>query len=165
MENLPPDVALERVDPFLMQATALVRDNGGTVLTISENELVASFGAPEPLEGHAALACRTALALRELALRHGDWMTGVRAALDTGIVIVSPARDRALEVRGGPVSVAHTLSQALGRHLVVATARTRASAGGFVSMEALAAPLLSEYPKNQRLFEVIEIRRGRSRWQ
>ncbi|RWD19554.1 MAG: alpha/beta fold hydrolase, partial [Mesorhizobium sp.] len=73
MENLPPDVALERVDPFLMQATALVRDNGGTVLTISENELVASFGAPEPLEGHAALACRTALALRELALRHGDW--------------------------------------------------------------------------------------------
>ncbi|TIT49008.1 MAG: alpha/beta fold hydrolase, partial [Mesorhizobium sp.] len=105
MENLPPDVALERVDPFLMQATALVRDNGGTVLTISENELVASFGAPEPLEGHAALACRTALALRELALRHGDWMTGVRAALDTGIVIVSPARDRALEVRGGPVSV------------------------------------------------------------
>ncbi|RWE60805.1 alpha/beta fold hydrolase [Mesorhizobium sp.] len=165
MENLPPDVALERVDPFLMQATALVRDNGGTVLTISENELVASFGAPEPLEGHAALACRTALALRQLALRHGDWMTGVRAALDTGVVIVSPARDGALEVRGGPVSVAHTLSQALGRDLVVATARTRASAGGFVSMEALAAPLLSEYPKNQRLFEVIEIRRGRSRWQ
>ena len=76
MESLPADVALERVDPFLMQATALVRDNGGTVLTISENELVASFGAPEPLEGHAALACRTALALRELALGHADWMTG-----------------------------------------------------------------------------------------
>ena len=63
------------------------------------------------------------------------------------------------------MSVAHTLSQALGRDLVVATARTRASAGGFVSMQALAAPLLSEYPKDQRLFEVTEIRRGRSRWQ
>ena len=165
LERLPPDVALERVDPFLMQAAALVRDNGGTVLTISENELVASFGAPEPLEGHAALACRTALALRELALTHPDWMPGVRSALDTGIVIVGPARDQASEVRGGPVSVAHTLSQALRPDLVVATARTRASAGGFVSMQALAAPLLSEYPKDQRLFEVIEIRRGRSRWQ
>ena len=69
MDDLPPEVALERVDPLLMQAAALVRDNGGTVLTISENELVASFGAPEPLEGHAALACRTALALRELGAR------------------------------------------------------------------------------------------------
>ena len=75
-----------------MQAATLVRDNGGTVLTISENELIASFGAPEPLEGHAALACRTALALRELALAHPDWMPGVRSALDTGIVIVGPAR-------------------------------------------------------------------------
>ena len=92
-------------------------------------------------------------------------MPGVRSALDTGIVIVGPARDQALEVRGGPVSVAHTLSQALRRDLVVATAKTRASAGGFVSMQALAAPLLSEYPKDQRLFEVTEIRRGRSRWQ
>ena len=141
IEDLPPEVALERVDPFLAQAAALVRENGGTVLTISENELVASFGAPEPLEGHAALACRTALGLRELALGHADSMTGVRVALDTGIVIVGPARDQAVaEVRGGPVSVAHTLSQALRRDLVVATARTRASAGGFVSMQALAAP-------------------------
>ena len=57
MESLPPDIVLERVDPFLTQAAALVRDNGGTVLTVSEDELVASFGAPEPLEGHAALAC------------------------------------------------------------------------------------------------------------
>ena len=71
-------------------------------------------------------------------------MTGVRIALDTGIVIVGPARSTsAVEVRGGPVSVAHALSQALRRDLVVATARTRASAGGFVSMQALAPPLLS----------------------
>ncbi len=62
-EDLLPEVALELVDPLLAQAAALVRENGGTVLTISENELIASFGAPEPLEGHAALACRTALGL------------------------------------------------------------------------------------------------------
>ena len=165
MESLPPDILLERVDPFLTQTTALVRDNGGTVLTVSENELVASFGAPEPLEGHAALACRTALALRELALGHAELITAFRVALDTGIVIVGRAREHATEVRGGPVSVAHALSQVLPRDLVVATARTRASAGGFVSMQALKAPVVSEHTKDQQFFKVTEIRRGRSRWQ
>ena len=92
-------------------------------------------------------------------------MTGVRIALDTGIVIVATAGDHAAQVRGGPVSVAHGLSQALGRDHVVATARTRASAGGFVSMQALAAPLQPEHCRDQQLFEVTEIRRGRSRWQ
>ena len=166
-EDLLPEVALELVDPLLAQAAALVRENGGTVLTISENELIASFGAPEPLEGHAALACRTALGLRELLVGHAS-MTGVRVALDSGVVIVSPSRDSAVgqtEVRGGPVTVAHTLSQALRRDLVVATARTRASAGGFVGMRTLAAPAMSGHPKDQRLYEVTEIKRGRSRWQ
>src|SRR5262249_3423556 len=165
MESLPPEVALERVDRFLIEAAALVRDNRGAVVAISENELVASFGAPEPLEGHAALACRTALGLRKLALGHTKSMAGTRIALDTGVVIVGSARDQATDVRGGPVSVAHALSQALERDLVVATAKTRASAGGFVSMQQLAAPLVSGFAKGQQLFEVTEIRRGRSRWQ
>jgi pimeloyl-ACP methyl ester carboxylesterase/tetratricopeptide (TPR) repeat protein len=164
-QNLPPDVALERVDPFLMQATALVHENGGTILNISENELVASFGAPEPLEGHAALACRAALALRELAHGPAEWMPKIRAGLDTGMVIVAPARNGASEVRGGPVSVAHTLSQALRPDAVVTTAKTRASAGGFVNMQPLAKALLPQYSEEQQLFEVTEIRRGRSRWQ
>ncbi len=165
MESLPLEIVLERVDPFLTQAAALVRENGGTVLTISESELVASFGAPEPLEGHAALACRTALGLRELAPSHADSITGFHVVLDTGIVIVGPARDQTVDVRGGPVSVAHALIQVLPGDLVVATARTRASAGGFVSMQPLMAPLVSEYTKAQQFFKVAEIRRGSSRWQ
>ena len=164
-DGCAPEVALERVDAMLERAAALVRENGGTVLTISENELVASFGAPEPLEGHAALACQTALGLLALGHGHADsMMTGVRIALDTGIVIVATAGDHAAQVRGGPVSVAHGLSQALGRDQVVATARTKASAGGFVSMQALAPSLQPEHSREQ-LFEVMEIRRGRSRWQ
>ena len=112
--GLPPDVALERVDPFLMQASRTCARQRGTVLTISENELVASFGAPEPLEGHAALACRTALALRELALQPCRLDDGSVLALDTGIVIFGPARDQASEVRGGPVSVAHSSARRCG---------------------------------------------------
>lgn len=159
MDALSPEVALERLDSFLANATALVRNNGGTVLSISENELMASFGAPEPLEGHAALACRTALALRELALGTEAALQSFAVALDTGTVIVGPPRDQSPDVRGGPVSGAHTLCQSMHDDVVVATSRTRSAAGGFVDMREFASPA------GQQLFEVREIRHGRSRWQ
>ena len=76
--GVAPEVALERLDPFLNEAAALMRQNGGKALTVSENELVASFGAPEPLEGHAALACRAALALSDLAHSHADSVAGIQ---------------------------------------------------------------------------------------
>ena len=60
----------------------------------------------------------------------------------------------------------HTLSQALREGLVIATARTHASAGGFVKMrEFMAPPPLSEQATNERLYEVTEVKRGRSGWQ
>ena len=165
-ESLPPEVALERVDAMLERAAALVRENGGTVLTISENELVASFGAPEPLEGHAALACRTALGLRELALGHAGFDDRRPHCPGHRHRHRRPAGDQAAEVRGGPVSVAHGLSQALRprssswrppgpRHRPAASSACR----------RWRRRCCRNTPKDQQLFEVIEIRRGRSRWQ
>jgi pimeloyl-ACP methyl ester carboxylesterase/class 3 adenylate cyclase/tetratricopeptide (TPR) repeat protein len=166
VEDLPPEVALEAVDPLLASATELVRMNGGIILNASENGLTAAFGAPKPLEDHSAFACRTALELRKLTSGQAGSKIGVCIALDTGNVIVStaPEPDRA-EVRGGPVSVAHTINQALRRDLVIATERTQASADGFVTMRELAPVMVPGFPKDQQLYEVIEINRGRSRWQ
>lgn len=158
-----PEVALDAVDPLLSRATELVQTNGGIVLSASETGLTASFGAPKPLEDHAAFACRTALALRQLASAQTGAAIRICVALDTGNVVVSeaPEPDRA-EVRGGPVSVAHLISQAPRPDRVIATGRTRSAAGGFVTMRELT----SATPKTgQQLYEVVEINRGRSRWQ
>jgi pimeloyl-ACP methyl ester carboxylesterase/class 3 adenylate cyclase/tetratricopeptide (TPR) repeat protein len=166
-DDFSPELALEAIDPLLAKAAELVRANRGTVLNASENGLTASFGAPEPLEDHAAFACRAALELRKLALGRDDWMTRVRIALDTGIVILSSAKGPTpgeMEVRGGPVPVAHTLSQGSPHDLVVATERTRLSAGGFVSMRMLAPHAVSGFSKDQQLYHVIGINRGCSRW-
>jgi len=167
-EEFSPETALEIIDSLLLKAVELVRANGGTVLSVTDSELIASFGAPDAQEGHAALACRTALKLRETALNEPQPMTRVRIAMDTGVVIVGQARvvgAGALEVRGGPVTVANALSQALRRDLVAATERTHTSAGGFVSMKPLRSRTVSDFSKDQRLYEVLEINRGRSRWQ
>src|SRR5262245_31109596 len=168
MDEFFPEMALEIVDPLLMKAAEHVRANGGTVLGVTESGLTASFGAPDALEGHAALACRTALELRDMVRGDPRSMTRVRVALDTGVVIVGPARvagSATVEVRGGPVTIVDALSQALRRDIVAATERTRNSAGGFVGMEALLPQAVTGFSKDQHLYEVLEIKRGRSRWQ
>lgn len=165
-DELAPEVALEAVDPLLSRATELVQTNGGIILSASETGLTASFGAPRPLEDHAAFACRTALALRQLAAAQPGSAIRICIALDTGNVVVSnaPEPDRA-EVRGGPVSVAHLIAQAPRPDRVIATERTRSSAGGFVTMRELTPAVPSGAKTSQQLYEVVELNRGRSRWQ
>ena len=164
IDQLLPEVALEAVDPLLRKAVELVQKNGGSVLNASENGLTAAFGAPEPLEDHAAFACRTALGLRDLTLEQAASIARVRIALDTGTVIVSPVSDPQsgqMEVRGGPVSIAHALTHVLQADIVVATERTRSSAGGFVSMQSIG---VHGFGSDQQLYEVRGINFGRSRW-
>jgi class 3 adenylate cyclase/tetratricopeptide (TPR) repeat protein len=163
-----PEAALDVLDPLLAKAGELVRANRGTLLSASENGFTASFGAPEPLEDHAAFACRAGLEFRNLVKGLVDTGIGVRIAIDTGMVIVSTARDatkRQKQVRGGPVSVAHSLSQGLRHDLVIATERTRSSAGGLVTTQPLSLSTPSIFAKGQLLHEVTGLNRGRSRWQ
>jgi pimeloyl-ACP methyl ester carboxylesterase/DNA-binding SARP family transcriptional activator/tetratricopeptide (TPR) repeat protein len=162
-----PERAIELIDPVIMQAVEIVQYNGGTVLSVTDAELSASFGAPSALEGHAALACRAALAIMYMCAK--DPPTGVEAriALDTGVVIVGPSRvgsRDSVEVRGPPLTTSGAVAQSLRRNVVAATERTRQAAGGFAAMEALASDDAPGAPKEQRLYEVREIKQGRSRW-
>ncbi len=161
VDELPPEIALAAIDPLLVRAAEIVRLNGGVMLNASENGLTASFGAPRPLEDHAAFACRAALELRKLA---STSPIRICIALDTGNVIVSTAPESA-EVRGGPVSAAYAINQSLRRDFAIATGRAQAAADGFVTMRKLTSLAVPGYPKDQALYEVMQINRGRSRWQ
>ena len=81
MENLPPDVALERVDPFLMQATALVRDerrNGSDDFRErSSSRRLARLGRSKDML-HLPAGPRSRCASSRCAIAIA--MTGVRAA-------------------------------------------------------------------------------------
>ncbi|MBS3647302.1 alpha/beta fold hydrolase [Pseudaminobacter sp. 19-2017] len=162
-----PETAIEIVDRLAARAAEIVKANGGTVLSITDAELMASFGAPEALEGHAALACRAALAIRDICAEEPAHLIVARIALDTGVVIVGPARVGSrggIEVRGAPVINAGTIARALRVGRITATERTRQSAGGFAAMQALAPDATSGMLGDQRLYQVNAIRRALSRW-
>jgi pimeloyl-ACP methyl ester carboxylesterase/class 3 adenylate cyclase/tetratricopeptide (TPR) repeat protein len=166
LDEQSPETAIELVDPIIMRAAEIVRANGGTVLSITDAELMASFGAPDALEGHAALACRAALAIRDVGA-DADHAVVARIALDTGVVIVGPARVGSrvgIEVRGAPVTNAGAIARALREDGVAATERTRQSAGGFAAMEVLTPDATSALLGDQRLYQVSEIKRALSRW-
>lgn len=165
LEQLDPELALEVVDPVLARAADLVRANGGIVLGFTENGLTAAFGAHEAREGHAVLACETALALSAMVGRDDNAHLRVRIALDTGVVIVGSSRTPSpgtTEVRGGPVATAQKLSQVLRRSIVAATERTWNAVGGAVAMSALAPGATAGFARDQRLFQVQEMVSGQS---
>lgn len=155
--NVDPEAALEAVDPLLVQAAALVRDNGGLVFDLSDTRLTACFDSRHSREDHALVACRTGLELRELVRDVPTVRT--RIALDTGQVTIAPPRlaDVGLEVRGPPLTSVHALNRALRSDLVAATERTYGAAGAAVRMEPLPPQQVSGFSRWQRLFSVVEL--------
>lgn len=156
--HLDPDAAFEVVDPVVLRAAQLVRDNGGAIIGLSDTRLTASFEAADDREQPAASACRIALQLRGLIRDAPDSLVRVRVAIDTGDVVIAPARmaEVGVEVRGAPVSVVHALNAALRRDVVVVTDRVRVSVGDALPMVPLAADDLAGFPRGQPLFELVE---------
>lgn len=154
--DLDPEAVLEAVDPVVLEAAALVRRNGGFIFDLSDTRLTASFGTHDVQDDHAGAACRTGVELRELV--RSTPAVRARVALDTGDIIIEPARiaDVGVEVRGTPLAVVHTLNRALRADLVVATERTQAAASATISMQPLSREHLSGFSKWQRLFRVVE---------
>jgi len=158
LADLDPEAALDVVDPVLLQAAALVRASGGSVADLTDARITASFGADGALDDHATVACRTALRMRELVSASADSMIRARIAIDTGDVIITPARiaQGGVEVRGAPVSIVHALNGALRRDVIVATVRVRDEAGNAVALSPLPATDVSGFPRAQALFEVLD---------
>ena len=161
--RLDPEVALEVIDPLVVQAAELVREHGGEVVQLSDTRLTASFGAQADLAKHALAACRAALLLREMVRQNSKGLARVRIALDSGGVIIAPPRiggSVEVEVRGAPLAVVHALNQALRRDVVAATARTEAAAGGAVQMRPLPSRHVTGFSRRERLLEVVGLASG-----
>lgn len=69
ISELDPEDAMNRLRPALNAMRRVAEEFEGTVARVTGDGLMALFGAPRALEGHAQLACRAALAIHaELAL-------------------------------------------------------------------------------------------------
>jgi adenylate cyclase len=64
-EKLDPAALVALLNRYLTAMSNIVMDNLGTIDKYEGDAIIAFFGAPIPRENHAALACRSALAIKE----------------------------------------------------------------------------------------------------
>ncbi len=85
-ENKPPEVVVARLNTYLNEMTALIFKHGGTLDKYLGDGLMAVFGAPLALEGHADKAVACALEIRQAVEKlNAGWLEKGQAPLRVGI--------------------------------------------------------------------------------
>ncbi len=109
--QLDPEAAMDRIQPAILTMCDAVERFGGTVIRTTGDGVMALFGVPKALEGHATLACEAALQIQ--AAFGADDGFSIRVGLHSGRVASDPhAADSS---RGGG---AHGLTIHLGSRVV-----------------------------------------------
>jgi class 3 adenylate cyclase/tetratricopeptide (TPR) repeat protein len=111
--GLDPEQAMDHLRPAVGQMCQSIESFGGTVVRTLGDGVMAVFGVPRALEGHASLACEAALAMQETFKDHPQGLT-IRVGLHAGQVASDPqAADAAI---GGGVHgrAIHLASRVVG---------------------------------------------------
>lgn len=87
--NLDPEAAMDRLQPAVLAMCEAVERFNGTVVRTLGDGVMALFGVPIALEGHATLACEAALQMRNVLSGHAGGLT-IRVGLHSGLVASDP---------------------------------------------------------------------------
>jgi class 3 adenylate cyclase/tetratricopeptide (TPR) repeat protein len=87
--SLDPEQAMDQLQPAVLQMCEAVTRFGGTVVRTLGDGIMAVFGVPKALEGHARLGCEAALAIKAAFERH-PLALRVRVGLHSGQVASDP---------------------------------------------------------------------------
>ena len=98
--NLDPEEAMEQMRPAVQRMCNAVERYGGTVVRTLGDGVMALFGVPRALEGHASLACEAALAM-QASFEGPDERLCIRVGLHSGPVALDA--DAGDATRGGGV--------------------------------------------------------------
>ena len=120
----------------------IVLAHGGTLDKFAGDEVMAVFGAPDPLPDHAerALRCAVAMQARQAELNNDGWTGSLDAlqigiGVNTGMVVagtVGGGGRLEYTVVGDTVNIAQRLqSEARGGEIIAASSTVSAAAGGF----------------------------------
>jgi adenylate cyclase len=142
-ERLPARDVAAVVGRHLSAMAEVVTAHGGTIDKFQGDAVMAVFGAPEPLEGHAEVALRCAIAMqaRQTELNSGGWDVadlpemGVGIGVNTGQVIagtVGGGGRLEYTVVGDAVNIASRIQNEAEGGEIVATSSTVAAAPSIV---------------------------------
>src|SRR3569832_1680930 len=96
--HMDPEQAMAQLRPAVLRMRHSVERFGGTVLRTLGDGVMAMFGVPRALEGHALLACQAALHMQAAFTQSGDGLK-IRVGLHSGQVASDP--EDAEDGRGG----------------------------------------------------------------
>jgi class 3 adenylate cyclase/tetratricopeptide (TPR) repeat protein len=82
-----PEEANEALLSILQSLADIVHEFGGAVVQLVGDGIMALFGAPQPQEDHALMACLAAQAMRDAMARRSGEQIGLRIAIDTGEIV------------------------------------------------------------------------------
>jgi len=118
------------LDRFYDAMAAEIERAGGTVEKFAGDAVMAAFGAPRAHEDHAERALHAALSMqRRLKELFGESLL-LRIGVNTGDVVVGPAREGSSFVTGDAVNVAARLEQAAAPGEILVGDRTVAAVRG-----------------------------------
>ena len=145
-ERLSPGEVAEMIGEHLAAMAEVILEHGGMVDQFVGDAVMAVFGAPDPMDDHAARAIRCALAmqarqvsLNEVADGSGRTHVSMGIGINTGRVVagtIGGAGRLEYTVVGDAVNVAARLQSEAGAGEIVASDSTVAAANG-VTVEAI----------------------------
>ena len=113
VQGLDPEQAMEQLRPAVETMCSWVDRFGGTVVRTLGDGVMALFGAPRALEGHASLACESALAM-QAAFEGSSKGLRIRVGLHSGEVAYAPEAVAAPQGGGFHGHAIHVASRIVG---------------------------------------------------
>lgn len=158
--QLDPEEAMDRLKPAVMLMCESVERFGGTVMRTLGDGVMALFGVPKALEGHARLACEAALHMQAAFLENPQGFS-IRVGLHSGLVASDPhAAD------GGKGGGAHGLTIHLASRVVgvappggvTITEACYSQVRALVDVESIGHPALKGIPDRVEIFRLAALK-------
>jgi class 3 adenylate cyclase len=135
-QSRPPAEVVELVNAYFGAALPAIEAEGGTIIGLPGDAVLAVFGAPQALDSHAAHAAHAALAIqaagRDLIAAHPDW-PAFRIGLNSGEALVGNIGStdfRQFTAMGDTVNMAQRFQSLAEPGQIVIGPRTAAALGG-----------------------------------
>lgn len=160
VQSLDPEQALDLLEPVLAAMQVAVRNNGGTVVRVEGDGILAVFGAPLAIEDHALCACRAALNMLDAHRRAGNQEICIRLGIDTGEIVLQAVRDGPIvdyRPNGPLLHVAHRLQSIATPGKAYLSLATQRLAGTSIKTRALGPSVLRGFDAAIEVFELEDV--------
>lgn len=152
--QLDPEQAMDRLQPAVMLMCEAVERFGGTVMRTLGDGVMALFGVPRALEGHARLACESALHMQAVFTTNAQGLS-IRVGLHSGLVASDPHAQDVGKGGGAHGLTIHLASRVVGVAApggVALTGDCHSLVRGSVDVESLGHPPLKGIPEPVEIF-------------